>query len=87
MAAQEKFKRAFIVNFSVGKSWYIRRKYQMGFNLNVNNLLNNKNIKTGGYEQSRLVDNTTSKERYYKFDSKYFYMQGLSYMINLYFRF
>ena len=59
----------------------------MGFNLNVNNLLNNKNIKTGGYEQSRLVDNTTSKERYYKFDSKYFYMQGLSYMINLYFRF
>ena len=87
MAAQEKFKRAFVVNFSVGKSWYIRRKYQLGFNLNVNNLLNNKNIKTGGYEQSRLVDNTTSKERYYKFDSKYFYMQGLSYMINLYFRF
>jgi hypothetical protein len=26
-------------------------------------------------------------ERYYRFDSKYFYMQGFNYMLNLYFRF
>ena len=87
MTSQEKFKRAWIVNLSIGKSWYIRRKYQIGFSCNINNILNNKDVKTGGFEQSRMVDNTTSKERFYKFDSKYFYMQGLNYMFNLYFRF
>ena len=87
MAAQEKFKNFFLVNASVGKSWYIQRKYQLGFSLQVKNLLNNKNIHTGGYEQTRLVDNTVSKERYYRFDSKYFYMSGVNYMLNVYFRF
>ena len=50
-------------------------------------MLNEKNIKTGGYEQTRLVDNTVSKERYYRFDSKYFYLNGANYMLNVYFRF
>lgn len=87
MAAQEKFKNAWILNFSVGKSWYIQRKYQLGLSFNLNNLTNNKGVKTGGYEQTRFVDNTISKERYYRFDSKYFYMAGLNYMLNIYFRF
>ena len=87
LASQEKFDPAWIVNFSVGKSWYLQRKYQFGFSLNANNVLNNKCVKTGGFEQTRLVDSTVSKERYYKFDSKYFYMPGFSYMLNLYFRF
>jgi len=86
MAAQEKFDPAFLLNCSIGKSWYIQRKYQIGFSLNVNNLLNNRNVKTGGYEQTRLID-SSSKERYYRFDSKYFYMAGTNYMLNVYFRF
>ena len=87
MAAQEKFKNFALVNASVGKSWYIQRKYQLGFSLQLKNLLNNRNVRTGGYEQTRLVDNTVSKERYYRFDSKYFYMSGFNYMLNIYFRF
>ena len=87
MTSQEKFAPAFLLNFSVGKSFYIQRKYQLGFSLNAKNLLNNKNVKTGGYEQTRIVDNTESKSRYYRFDSKYFYMSGFNYMLNLYFRF
>ena len=87
MTTQEKFKAAWLLNFSVGKSWYIQRKYQIGISANVKNLLNNKSVKTGGYEQTRMVDNTATKERYYRFDSKYFYMAGTNYMINLYFRF
>ena len=87
MTTQEKFKPACLVNLSVGKSWYIQRKYQLGFSLNVKNLLNNKEVKTGGYEQTRMVDNTASKSRYYRFDSKYFYMAGTNYMLNVYFRF
>ena len=87
MTLQEQFKPAWLVNVSVGKSWYIQRKYQLGFSFNVKNILNNKNVKTGGYEQTRIVDNTVSKERFYRFDPKYFYMAGTNYMLNLYFRF
>lgn len=87
MAAQEKFKGAVLVNASVGKSWYIKRNYQLGFSLQVKNILNTTNLRTGGYEQTRLVDNIVSKERYYRFDSKYFYMSGINYMLNIYFRF
>ena len=87
MTTQERFKPAWLVNASVGKSWYIQRKYQIGFSLNVKNLLNNRNVKTGGYEQTRLVDNTASKERYYRFDSRYYYYAGVNYMLNIYFRF
>ena len=87
MTTQEKFAPAWLVNFSIGKSWYIRRVYQLGFSLNVKNLLNNRGVKTGGYEQTRIVDNTVGKERFYRFDPKYFYMAGANYMLNVYFRF
>jgi len=86
MASQEKFNAAFLLNMSIGKSWYINRTYNFGFSLEVKNLLNNRNVKTGGYEQTRLIS-SVGKDRYYKFDSKYFYMQGANYMLNLYFRF
>ena len=72
MTSQERFKPAFLVNLSIGKSWFIRYKYQFGVNLNAKNLLNNTNIRTGGYEQNRIVENTTSKTSYYRFDPRYF---------------
>ena len=87
MAAQEKFDPAFLMNASIGKSWYIQRTYQIGFSLNAKNLLNNRSVKTGGYENTRLVSNTKSKEQYFRFDPKYFYMSGFNYMLNIYFRF
>ena len=87
MTTQEKFDPAFLLNASVGKSWFIKRKYAIGFSANVKNLLNDKGIKTGGYEQTRMVDNTENKDRYYRFDSKYYYMSGINYMLNVYFRF
>ncbi|MBQ9192199.1 MAG: TonB-dependent receptor [Bacteroidales bacterium] len=87
MASQEKLDPAWLLNLSVGKSWYIQRKYQLGFSLNAKNLLNNRWVKTGGYEQNRIVENTVAKERFYRFDSRYFYMSGFNYMLNIYFRF
>ena len=86
MTTQEEFDPAFILDCSIGKSWSIRRKYNFGFSLNVQNMLNNRNVRTGGYEQSRLIS-SSGKDRYYKFSSKYFYMPGTNYMLNLYFRF
>jgi hypothetical protein len=87
MCEQEKFDPQWLLNFSVGKSWYIQRKYQLGFSLNAKNLLNNTWVKTGGYEQTRIVKNTVAKQMFYRFDSKYFYMSGFNYMLNIYFRF
>jgi len=89
MAAQEDLyngKGRFLLNASIGKSWYIQRKYNLGFSLNVSNILNDKCFKTGGYEQTRLATGA-NKDRYLRFDSKYFYMQGINYMFNIYFRF
>lgn len=87
---QEKFDAAYVLNASVGKNWYIDRKYTLGFSLSVDNLLNKQDIKTGGYEQLRLSSQNTdgSTEKYYeKFSPKYFYMFGTTYYLNLYFRF
>ena len=87
MTTQEKFDPAFLLNLSVGKSWFIKRKYAIGFSANLKNMLNDKGIKTGGYEQTRMVDNTENKDRFYRFDSKYYYSTGINYMLNVYFRF
>lgn len=90
---QEKFDSAYTLNLSVGKNWYIHRIYQLGFSLEVKNLLNNQDLRSGGYEQMRLsrrsyVDaNNTSMQYYSPFDSKYFYLLGTTYYLNVYFRF
>ncbi|MCQ2183814.1 MAG: carboxypeptidase-like regulatory domain-containing protein [Bacteroidales bacterium] len=86
MTTQEEFAPAFLLNASIGKSWYIQRKYQLGFSANIQNITNNRNVKTGGYEQTRLIK-SEGRDRYYRFDPKYFYMQGINYMLNIYFRF
>ena len=99
---QEDLGKAYTLSASIGKNWYIKYNYQLGFSLEVKNLLNNQNIKTGGYEQMRLnkitdktivmgPDNTpTTKDSmttYGRFDSKYFYLFGTTYYLNIYFRF
>lgn len=85
---QEKFDSAYVLNASIGKNWSIQRKYTLGFSLSIDNLLNDQDIKTGGYEQTRLVKNEeTTVTSYQPFDSKYFYMFGTTYYLNIYFRF
>ena len=86
MTTQECFNPCFLLNASAGKSWYIQRKYNIGFSFEVKNILDNRDVRTGGYEQTRLIS-TSSKDSYKKFDSKYFYMPGINYMLNIYFRF
>ena len=99
---QEELGNAYTLSASIGKNWRIAYKYTLGFSLQVNNILNNQTIRTGGYEQMRLnklsdpilfPDNegTIQIEKipttYSRFDSKYFYMNGLNYYLNVYFRF
>ena len=88
MRGQEKFDAAYTLNASIGKTWYINYNYMLGVNLQVKNILNNQSIKTGGYEQTRLSKQMDSSVTDYQpFDSKYFYMFGTTYYLNVYFRF
>ena len=46
LRSQEKFDSAYTLSASIGKNFYIQRRYTLGFSLQVNNILNNQNIKT-----------------------------------------
>ena len=100
--AQEELGSAYTLSASIGKNWRIAYKYTLGFSFQVNNILNNQTIRTGGYEQMRLnkmsdpilfpdqngdIKIITKPTTYSRFDSKYFYMNGLNYYLNVYFRF
>ncbi len=90
MRAQERFDRSFVLNASVGKSWYINREYNLGLSFEVKNILNKQDIKSGGYEQMRvsdMLDDNGDVIGYNRFDSKYFYMLGRTYYLNIYLRF
>ncbi len=85
MISQEKFDFAWVMNANVGWFKYLK-KGSLGFSVEAKNLLNNHNIRTGGYEQGRLFFNEESG-RYSKFDSKYFYLFGVNVYVNIYYRF
>ena len=73
MRAQEYLGNAFTLAASLGKNWYIQRKYTIGFSAEVKNILNDKGIRTGGYEQMRL-----RKMRGYGYDALGVYKDGSS---------
>ena len=86
---QEKFDSAYTLSANIGKNWYIHRVYMLGFSLEVKNILNDQDIRTGGYEQMRMskVRGEGGEQIYGRFPSKYFYLFGTTYYLNVYFRF
>ncbi|MDR1680195.1 MAG: carboxypeptidase-like regulatory domain-containing protein [Prevotellaceae bacterium] len=88
MTRQERFPAAVVLNANIGKYWIIG-KYMLGVNLDLKNILNNTDIISGGYEQMRLRRDTSVENRttYSPFDSKYFYLFGTTYYLNVYLRF
>ena len=84
ITTQEKLRNAFVLNASIGKVWYINRKLSMNFNLNINNILNKKDIQTGGYQQSRF-DYTNYDVN--KYPSRIYYTQGIRIFANVGLRF
>lgn len=79
---QKKLPAYFVVNLNGGKSFRILKKYFLNVNLSINNLLNNKKTIVTGFEQLRW-DSQNIK----KFDNKYIYMQGTTYMLLINFNF
>lgn len=81
MLDQEKLDPGYTIDVFAGKSWKIDN-YYINLNVSVSNLLNNKDLAIGGYEQLRF-----DRLDLDKFPSKYFYLYGRGYYINLSFRF
>ncbi len=84
LAGQDKLKNAFVLNISIGKLVYINRKVSMNFNLNIDNVLNNRDIMTYGYQQGRFDYKNYDASKY---PNKYSYAQGIKVFLNAGIRF
>ena len=78
-----------MLDLSIGRSIRMK-KGNLSINLSITNLLNNQNMVTGGYEQSRSNysvkdDGTVGSARTYKFNRNpmKFYAYGINGMLNI----
>ncbi|OJV38764.1 MAG: hypothetical protein BGO29_14065 [Bacteroidales bacterium 36-12] len=87
--AQTKLDDAITVDFSISKLLYLKGGKQVNFNLNVMNVLNNRGVRTGGYEQGRLPMTNEGMDlaNLNKFPPKFYYMQGLNVFLNVGYKF
>ena len=83
IAYQDKLNSEWVVNLSVGKLIYTKFG-SLNFNLSVNNLLNNRNIQTGGWQEGKF-DYTNYDVN--KFPNKIWYAQGIRVFFNVGIRF
>jgi len=86
--AQAKGKGGFMLDASIGKSIYLKHG-SLSINLMITNVLNNRSICTGGYEQSRSEYTSSGNVRAYKFSNnpKKYYAYGTNGMLNIAYKF
>ncbi len=85
MIQQVKLPDQFTMDLSAGSSWRnhffgSKLKRTLLFYLSINNLLNDRTIISGGYEQLRFDTDTKNPD---KFPPKYFHAMGLNFSINI----
>lgn len=78
MLEQQKLDDNYTVDLFVGKSWRIAQKYFLNVNINVGNVLDNKDFTIGGFEQLRY--DRTDIDR---FPPKLSYLFGRSYFVQV----
>ena len=86
---QTKGHGGFMLDASIGKSLYLRHGRRMSINLMITNLLNNQDIVTGGYEQSRSDYSSSGNARAYSFarNPMKYYAYGINGMLNIAYNF
>jgi outer membrane receptor protein involved in Fe transport len=84
---QEKLPSFYTLDLSFGKSIRLhnlwdKMAYQtaLSINIGINNVLNNQNIKSGGYEQLRYDFSNNNPD---KFPTKYTYAMGRTFFANI----
>ena len=90
---QQQCKGGFMVDANIGHNIRLKKGRSVSINLTVNNLLNNTNMCTGGYEQSRddlyYEDGVAGEARTYVFSKnpKLYYANALNAFLNVGFKF
>ncbi|MDE6160798.1 MAG: TonB-dependent receptor, partial [Muribaculaceae bacterium] len=84
LAHQDKLDDHFTLNLSIGKAIYFRNGPSLNFNLNVNNVLNNRNVVTYAYQQGRVDTKNYDRNAY---PNRYQYAQGIRLFLNVGVRF
>ncbi len=84
ITAEDKLNNAFTLNASIGKVVYLPNNMSLNLNLNVDNILNNKDIMTYGYQQGRFDYKDFNRMKY---PNRYFFAQGIKVFLNVGLRF
>ena len=81
--------RGFMLDASIGKYIRLRNGKSISLNLSLTNILNNTDLRTGGFEQNRDDNYKDGDARVYKFskNSKYFYAFPFNAFLNIGYRF
>jgi hypothetical protein len=80
---QARMKGQFTLDFSVSKSWRLKRS-TIGFNINITNILNNKNLVTSAWESFRFDYRDFNPDKY---ANKYYYAFGTTFFAGFNFTF
>lgn len=90
---QEKLNGGFMIDASIGKFIRLNKGRAMSINLSLQNINNNRNMQTGGFEQNRSDFYANGDERgnakTYKFSAnpKYYYANPFNAFLNINYRF
>lgn len=86
---QEKFDGGFMLDASIVRFIRLNKGRQLTLSLSVQNILNNRDMRTGGYEQNRGDVYNTGEARAYVFskNSKYYYANAINAFLNVSYRF
>ncbi len=88
-AKQEKCKGGFMLDASIGRHIRLNRGRSLSINLSLQNILNNDDLRTGGYEQNRDDYYATGEQRTYQFskNAKYYYANLFNFFLNVGYKF
>lgn len=92
MQSQEELPAWITIDLFAGRTWYFNGlknpNQSLGLYVGANNLLNNREIKTVGYESSRLRNVGTSyAPALVPHDTKYYHGLGVNFFVNMTYRF
>ena len=77
---QEKFKGGFMLDASIGKSIRLNGGQRLSINLQVQNITNNTDMRTGGYEENRA---DRSYDYMFSKNSHYYYANAINAFLNV----
>ena len=78
-----------MLDLSIGRYIRLKKGKSLSINLSLNNVTNNTNLRTGGYEQNRDDFYNTGVARSYEFsrNAKYYYANAFNAFLNISFKF